>query len=575
MIRRPGEIHAVYQAHRGIIAPYGWMLAADLTAVVARYGVRGTNGPIDDAWWTVLLASAAAGIWMLRKMRGRKHGHRYARWCWGAGTLWALVAATWAPGWFMQVILIAGGTALAAPHLYRNRVSHHGPRVLGGRLADDEDEDEYPDDGDLPGDMEVTVTDPYATAVVVEPGEDGAYAAPGAAGLRKGPQPKARTTASDNARDALAAVLSDFGIDAAVTGLTRGPTVTRYQIEIGPGVPVSKIMRLEKNFAYALGTPAVRLLAPVPGKSAIGVEVPNADPEVVTLGDVLNSPAARDPHPLIFGLGKDVEGRTVVASLAKLPHLLIAGATGSGKSTAINALITSILARATPEQVRMILIDPKRVELAAYRGVPHLAMPIVTDPLKAARALLWVTRQMDERYDAMAHAGVRHIDDYNLNVRAGKIRGEAYPYLAVVVDEMADLMATSKITDEDGEPLDVEGTIVRIAQLARAAGIHLVLATQHPLVDVVTSLIKANVPSRLAFATSSLSDSRVILDQPGAEKLIGSGDALFKPVGTSRPVRLQGAFVSEQDIAAVVRQCRQQAAHPDGAVLTVVQGEKV
>jgi S-DNA-T family DNA segregation ATPase FtsK/SpoIIIE len=570
MMRRPGELHAVYKAHEGIIAPYGWMAAADLTAIVARYGVRG-SGPIDDAWWTVLLASAAAGIWAWRKMRGRKHGHRYARYCWAAGTLWALVAATWTPDAFMQILLLAGGTALAAPHLYRNRVSHSGPQILGGRLAPDED----PEPQEVPEDMEVTGTDPYATAVVVEPGDDDGYAAPGAGALRTGPKPKARTAAGDVAREALAAVLTDFEIDAQVTGQTRGPTVTRYQIQIGPGVKVSKIMGLEKNFAYALGTPSVRLLAPVPGMSAIGVEVPSADPEVVTLGDVLNSPAARDPHPLIFGLGKDVEGRTVVANLAKMPHILIAGATGAGKSVCLNALITSILARATPEQVRMILIDPKRVEFAAYRGVPHLAMPIVTDPVKAARALLWVTREMDARYDAMARAGMSHIDDYNLNVRAGKIHGEAYPYLAVIVDEMADLMATSNITDDEGDPLDAEGTIVRIAQLARAAGIHLVLATQRPSVDVVTGLIKANVPSRLAFATSSRIDSQVILDQPGAEKLIGQGDALFRPAGVSRPVRLQGAFVSKQDIAAVVRQCRQQAAHPDGPALTVVQGERV
>ena len=404
------------------------------------------------------------------------------------------------------------------------------------------------------------------------------YALPSLSLLRSGRAAPGNKRTLDQMTRALEHTLHQFGVDARVARVTRGPTVTRFELSLGDGVRVGAVTKLGDDISYALATAEIRIVAPIPGKSAIGIEVPNRDRDLITLGDVLRSPeAANQHHPLTAGIGVDIAGNPVLVNLATMPHLLIAGATGSGKSVTMNDIVTSVVMRSSPAQARMILIDPKRVELNHYEGIPHLLTPVVTDPKRATEALAWTVKEMEERYERLALLGYRNIDTYNSAVRDGTIRAapalsgrsdeageggavgaaggrgskwQLLPYILLVIDELADLMMVA--------PRDVEGAIVRIAQMARAVGIHLVVATQRPSVDVVTGLIKANIPSRIALAMATHADSRTILDSGGAEKLVGHGDMLFLPANASKPHRLQGCFIDEAEIEPIVGHCKRQ-----------------
>jgi S-DNA-T family DNA segregation ATPase FtsK/SpoIIIE len=384
--------------------------------------------------------------------------------------------------------------------------------------------------------------------VTVEPNTE--YRLPDRALLRRS-APGAGPDADHSARvaEALVQTLANFGVDATVIGQIAGPRVTRYELQLAPGTKVSKVAGLKDDLSYALATTEIRILAPIPGKQAVGVELPNTSPNLVTLGDIYDDLPATS-SPLSVWLGKDISGQSVWTDLARMPHILIAGTTGSGKSGCINTILTSVLLRSTPDDVRMILIDPKRIELNYYESIPHLLTPVVSSPKEAASVLANVVAEMERRYERLSAVRARNLAEAN---RAFRSRGEqTLPYLLVVIDELADLMMIS--------PQQVEDAVIRLAQKSRAVGIHLVLATQRPSVDVITGMIKANVPSRIAFAVSSQTDSRVILDQAGAESLLGQGDMLFKPLGTSRLQRVQGAFVTEDEIALIVEQCRAQRA---------------
>jgi S-DNA-T family DNA segregation ATPase FtsK/SpoIIIE len=367
--------------------------------------------------------------------------------------------------------------------------------------------------------------------------------------------------ATKRVADALVTCLAHFGVEATVSGMISGPRVTRYELQLAPGTKVGKVANLKDDLSYALATTEIRILAPIPGKQAVGVEVPNLSPSIVTLGDIY-ADLPETASPLSVWLGKDISGAAVWADLARMPHILIAGTTGSGKSGCINTILTSILLRATPDEVRMILIDPKRIELNFYERIPHLLTPVVSSPKEAAAVLLNVVTEMERRYERLSQVRARSLPEAN---RAFRKRGEEeLPYLLVVIDELADLMMVS--------PQDVEDSIIRLAQKSRAVGIHLVLATQRPSVDVITGMIKANVPSRIAFAVSSQTDSRVILDSNGAESLLGQGDMLFKPLGTSRLQRVQGAYVTEEEVAMIVEQTKaQREQHVDESFLEAPQ----
>ncbi len=452
----------------------------------------------------------------------------------------------------------------AAPSMPVIDVSDHAEAdLLVGDLEDVDDEEDDAEDVHLP---------------LARKTAPGAYALPPVDLLRTAPPAAGNSLDEEHTMEALERTFHTFGVPAHVVAAHRGPTVTMYEVEVEAGTKVNKVLNLAEDIAYALATPDVRIIAPIPGRSAIGVEVPNRVRDFVMLGDVVRAASKDDRYPLSVALGKDVHGRAQMVNLTKMPHLLIAGATGAGKSSLINCFITSILMRTTPDEVKLVLVDPKRVELSHFADLPHLLSPVIVHPKRAAEALGWVVREMEQRYELLAMCGVRDIDGYRAGLSEGTLRippGQEekftdLPYILVVIDELADLMMVA--------PRDVEDAICRIAQMARAVGIHLVVATQRPSVDVVTGLIKANIPSRIALMTSSQADSRVILDMNGAEKLVGHGDMLFAPSSASKPIRLQAAWVTEKEIEQISEWIRTQRepqydAHVEGLGRPPVEGE--
>jgi DNA segregation ATPase FtsK/SpoIIIE, S-DNA-T family len=506
----------------------------------------------------------------------------------------AVLGALLAPGVPMRRVFSAiadafrwvGSTAGSFLHLGEQADTAADAQAEGGEVDEEPAIEPHPpstvlyDEGtDADGDSEAEPEQPRPVATTIEPGgqvaidlgsayRPGTWKLPPAGILKRGAKREVDHRYVEEGGRVLEATLAEFGVAATLSGMTVGPTVTRYELELGSGVKVNRVTALSHDIAYAMASPDVRILAPIPGRSAIGVEVPNRQRQLVTLGDVLATDEAKQSmHPLEVPLGRDISGQPVMLDLTAMPHLLIAGATGAGKSSCINSIVTSMLMRSTPDQVRVILVDPKRVELGAYNDLPHLLTPVVTNPKRAANALDWAVREMDLRYELLAEVGVRDIAGYNAAFDRGDLappddpdpvtgRGyERLPYILVVVDELNDLMMVAA--------RDVEASVCRIAQMARAVGIHLVIATQRPSVDVITGVIKANIPSRLAFSVTSIADSRVILDQAGADKLIGQGDMLLVTASSSRPRRIQGAWVDEECIRKVVGHWRRQVPQPE------------